>query len=77
MQAIALTYGNYQVTNQGYGLLIRQTRTGNEKFLQGDDAVMCHDELTDLFADHSEPNTRASRFSEAELAEQILGMYFV
>lgn len=79
MRGIVIEQGDgYRVESFGNGLsyTITQEATGNDVFIQGDDASMWRDEYDGLYADHSKPNTRASRFTWRQLLDTMCGPYF-
>lgn len=80
MRVICIESGHgYTIDSHGNGLAYAITKdaTNESVFIQGDDATMWRAEYDDLWADTAKPNTRASRFTWAELLDQMCGAYFV
>lgn len=68
----------YTIYSYGNGLAYKivQYSTGKDVFIQGDDAKAFRDEYDDLKLDQCHYGTRASRFTWAEVLDQICGCYF-
>jgi hypothetical protein len=73
---IIIEHAGFKVEDFGFGLTIYNRNTNQDVWLQGEDASLCRDELIDLLADHEMPNTRASRFTKAQILDHVLGVYF-
>jgi hypothetical protein len=76
MKSVTLQHLNHIITMWGNGTALSVTRKSDNQdcFMQGEEAGMALDEYHELMKDHVTPGTRASRFTESELIEQIFAI---
>ena len=78
MKCEAEMFGGYHVAIYGGGVAIAITAPNGESVhMQGEEAALATDEYIDLATDiATNPNSRAARLGEKQIADEIFGVYF-